>query len=342
MPPTPALSRAPSWAPSWARLGTVTRRATLGGAAALTAVAVAGCTDDAPRRTVTPPPTRRAGTDPDVLLAATVLADERAMLERVKATARRHPTLKARPRGRAGGPPGPRAAAGPGGAEADGVALPLGVRHPVARPSPGVPAKPGPALAALAQAEDRLSHVGRRSAFAARSGAFARVLASMAAAATQQAAAAVGGRARTARDPAAGAAADAGRRARRRLRVRRPRRPGLVVGRSRTSRGGCASAYAMHRGRRDQLTAMVRDADGDPVAAAGQLRRARLRAVTAAQLDAAARVIEQRCAASTRTRSAAPRAATGSGPSTRCTDAAVRELSFGGAARARSPASAEL
>lgn len=180
MPPTPRPLPGPV-------LGAVTRRVTLGGAAALTAVAVAGCTDDAPRRTVTPPPTRRAGTDPDVLLAATVLADERAMLERVKATTRRHPTLKAdlagaraahRAHVRLLARAVPKQTASPS---------PSASGTPSARPSPGVPAKPGPALAALARAEDRLSHVGRRSAFAARSGAFARVLASMAAAATQQA-----------------------------------------------------------------------------------------------------------------------------------------------------------
>jgi len=171
-------------------MGTVTRRATLGGAAALTAVAVAGCTDDGSgRRTVTAPPTRRAGTDPDVLLAATVLADERAMLARVKATTRRHPTLKAE---LAGARAAHRAhvrllsrAVPKEAASASASASPSAT--PSAAPSPGVPAKPGPALAALVQAEDRLSHLGRRSAFAARSGAFARVLASMAAAATQQA-----------------------------------------------------------------------------------------------------------------------------------------------------------
>jgi hypothetical protein len=43
------------------------------------------------------------------------------------------------------------------------------------------------ALTALARQEDRLSLSGRRSAFDARSGAFARVLASMAAASAQQA-----------------------------------------------------------------------------------------------------------------------------------------------------------
>jgi hypothetical protein len=42
------------------------------------------------------------------------------------------------------------------------------------------------ALAALAREEDRVALLGRRSAFTAESGAFARVLASMAAAASQQ------------------------------------------------------------------------------------------------------------------------------------------------------------
>jgi hypothetical protein len=174
-------------------VGPVTRRATLGGAAALAAVTVAGCTDDGSAgRTIAPAPTRRAGTDPDVLLAASVLADERELLERVKATTRRHPALK-------GDLAGARAAH-----RAHVKLLARAVPKETASPSPSaspsatesptapprrapVPAKPGPALAALARAEDGLSHRGRRSAFAARSGAFARVLASMAAAAAQQA-----------------------------------------------------------------------------------------------------------------------------------------------------------
>jgi hypothetical protein len=53
--------------------------------------------------------------------------------------------------------------------------------------APRVPARAAVALAALAREEDRLSLLGRRSAFAAQSGAFARVLASMAAASAQQA-----------------------------------------------------------------------------------------------------------------------------------------------------------
>jgi hypothetical protein len=53
---------------------------------------------------------------------------------------------------------------------------------------PKVPADPGRALLALARHEDQLSLDARRNAFAAGSGSFARLLASMAAAAAQQAA----------------------------------------------------------------------------------------------------------------------------------------------------------
>ena len=61
-----------------------------------------------------------------------------------------------------------------------------------ASPSPTATASqvaedPERALAAVARAEDELTLTGKRSAFAAESGAFARVLASMAAAAAQQA-----------------------------------------------------------------------------------------------------------------------------------------------------------
>jgi hypothetical protein len=125
-----------------------------------------------------------------VLLAATVLAEERALLARLRATARRHPTLAADLAGarathrahvrllatavpKETPSPAPSAAA---------TASP----SPTPHGPPAVPPKAGAALAALARAEQRLSQVGRRSAFAAESGAFARVLASMAAAATQQ------------------------------------------------------------------------------------------------------------------------------------------------------------
>jgi hypothetical protein len=50
-----------------------------------------------------------------------------------------------------------------------------------------VPSDPARALRAIARREDELALVDKRSAFAAESGAFARVLASMAASAAQQA-----------------------------------------------------------------------------------------------------------------------------------------------------------
>ncbi len=184
MPTTPSLRRAVR----------VSRRTAVGGAAALGALAVTGCTPrgiDA-RPGPTPAVTRSPDTDPDVTLAATVLADEQAMLDRVLATVRRHPRL------------GTTLAAARTAHTAhvdlltaavprDGV--PLGDarrrhRRRHRRRLPGrtrVPGRAAAALAALAREEDRLSLLGRRSAFAAESGAFARVLASMAAAAAQQA-----------------------------------------------------------------------------------------------------------------------------------------------------------
>jgi hypothetical protein len=90
-----------------------------------------------------------------------------------------------------------------------------------------------------------------------------------------------------------------------------------------------AAAYAVHRGRRDQLTGLVRRAGADPVAAdlSYQVPNA---ATTEAQLREAARTVEQRCAAvyadmvgstSRADRAYAVRA---------LTDTALRELTFGG------------
>ena len=130
------------------------------------------------------------------------------------------------------------------------------------------PPRPGPAavaLAALARAEDRLAGLlGPARALAARSGPFARVLARMAAAASQQAVLIA---AEAADDPA-----------RRRCSRPSPAEHAAVyvygVLGARVSGSGqpalvaaAAAAYAVHRGRRDQLTAMVRAAGGEPVAA---------------------------------------------------------------------------
>lgn len=168
----------------------LTRRTALGALVALGGAVVAGCTatgDDHPASAQrAPAPARRSGVNPDVTLAAAVLHDERTMLDRLVATVHAHPTL-------AGPLAGARAAhrahvalltkAVPD----DEPSAPASGGHAPTRPHrPKVPPKPVPALAALAQAEQRLSRVGGRNSLAAQSGAFARVLASMAAAAAQQ------------------------------------------------------------------------------------------------------------------------------------------------------------
>lgn len=179
----------------------LTRRTAIGGAAAVGAVVVTGCTpsgiDRRPRKDAAATPTT-PDTDPDVALAATVLADEQAMLDRIAATVARHPGLDGRLAAA-------RAAhqahvdlltkAVPDEARKSPSAAPSQDASPSVSPSvspapagtPAVPARPPRALAVLAKEEDRLSLVGRRSAFSAQSGAFARVLASMAASAAQHA-----------------------------------------------------------------------------------------------------------------------------------------------------------
>jgi hypothetical protein len=90
------------------------------------------------------------------------------------------------------------------------------------------------------------------------------------------------------------------------------------------------SAYTTHRGRRDQLTAMVRAAGGEPVAAELSYRLPNPSRTTS-QLRAGALVTERRCAAvyagTVGSTSRGARAwALGA-----LADTAVRELSFGGA-----------
>jgi hypothetical protein len=183
----------------WPRFPLSRRRAlaaALGGSVAPLA-ALAGCTPNsanAPERR-----TERQGRperDPDVALAATVLADERGLLGQVQATLDRFPGLApllgpARDAHQAhvdlleSAAPDDAAAASPADPSLD--------------PSLGVPPQTPPdvplqvpqvrhrAMLALSRAESQLALVDRRSAFAAESGAFARVLASMAASAEQHA-----------------------------------------------------------------------------------------------------------------------------------------------------------
>jgi hypothetical protein len=130
--------------------------------------------------------------DPDVLLAATVLADEQRLLDLVEATLARFPGLT-------------DVLTAARDAHTAHVALleeaapdePLPSASPTASTTPDaaddtesddeVPRDRRRALMRLARREDDLALVDKRSAFAAESGAFARVLASMAASAAQQA-----------------------------------------------------------------------------------------------------------------------------------------------------------
>jgi hypothetical protein len=121
-----------------------------------------------------------------------VVADEQDLIDRIDATLDRHPRLErvfadARAAHAAhvtlleDAAPEPAAAspsAGETPSDGDGTTGPRRLR---------VPADPARALRAIARREDELALVDKRSAFAAESGAFARVLASMAASAAQQA-----------------------------------------------------------------------------------------------------------------------------------------------------------
>ena len=143
----------------------------------------------------------RPEVDPDVALATTVVAAERALLEQVDATVRRHPRLErvlaatravhdahvalledAVPDESDAEPDHTGATESPSpGADPDA--------DPEAEPTtPRVPRDAARAVRALATAEDELVLAAKQAAFAAQSGAFARVLASLAAAAAQQSA----------------------------------------------------------------------------------------------------------------------------------------------------------
>jgi hypothetical protein len=122
---------------------------------------------------------------PDVTLAAVVLRREQRVLDRVLATARRHPRL------------GPSLAGARAAHRAHVALLTRAVPRSARTTSPGlpstrrhaaVPREPAAALAALARAEAELAAAGADGSLQARSGAFARLLGSMAAAAAQQSA----------------------------------------------------------------------------------------------------------------------------------------------------------
>jgi hypothetical protein len=146
-----------------------------------------------------PAATEEPRSDPDVPLAAAVLAAEQGLVDRIDAAVAAHPRLERVLAGTrevhaahvalladaAPGEPSPTASPpASGGASGDTS----GGASPTTEEPDRVPGDPARALRALARHEDELSLADKRSAFAAESGGFARVLGSMAAAAAQQAA----------------------------------------------------------------------------------------------------------------------------------------------------------
>ncbi len=155
------------------------RRTALGGLLALGALA-GGCTRETGGEAAASGPASPSpgAVDPDVALAAAALAAEQQMLATLRATAHRHRGLRT-------------VLAGTRDVHRAHVrllddAVPTGTPTTTPGQVPEPPAGRDRALAALARAEDRLAENARHWAFDARSGAFARVLASMAAAAAQQ------------------------------------------------------------------------------------------------------------------------------------------------------------
>ena len=110
---------------------------------------------------------------------------------------------------------------------------------------------------------------------------------------------------------------------------------GVLAGRVSMSRQptlatALGTAYAAHRQRRDELTAMVSAAGGEPVAAEVSYRLPNA-SRTASQLTSAALVIERRCAAVYADTVGSTSRAERRWAVEALTDAAVRQLSFGGA-----------
>jgi hypothetical protein len=93
------------------------------------------------------------------------------------------------------------------------------------------------------------------------------------------------------------------------------------------------AAYTLHRGRRDQLTAMVRGSGTSPVAAEVSYEPA-TPARTPAQLLEAARVVEERCAAVYADMVAGTSGASRQWALDALVDAAVRASGFGAAPEA--------
>lgn len=179
----------------------LTRRVAVLGTVAAAASACTPFSLDLDAEPSEPRPKAPPRTDPDVDLAAAVLAAEQSMVDLVDATLAAHPRLErvlaqtrsvhlshvtllddaAPPEDPPDGTPDDATS----GSASPTTPSPTGTESEAPR---RVPRDRGRALRLLANAEDDLSLSNKQSAFAAKSGSFARVLASMAAASAQQAA----------------------------------------------------------------------------------------------------------------------------------------------------------
>lgn len=163
------------------------RRAVLAGALVLAGGVLSACTTDPASDGARPGRPAQPDVDPDVALAATALGDVQQMLELVRATGERHPRLRE--------VLSSALAVHEQHVEFLAGAAPAGTKSPSPTPSPSprgrgaVPRNRERALASVARAERLLASAMTTHALAARSGAFARALGSMGAAAAQQAAA---------------------------------------------------------------------------------------------------------------------------------------------------------
>ncbi|HEX6248124.1 MAG TPA: hypothetical protein VFZ64_09665 [Nocardioidaceae bacterium] len=194
----------PSRAPVGVRLS---RRTALTAAAVALGGAAVGCTPEpggrrSPGHRETQPAPVEPSVDPDVAVATAALEGQQALVELVEATLERHPRLEellapvltthqahaalldeAVPEGEhPSAPAGPSPSASPGAPTS-----PEASESPGGRRTP-VPRRRDRALGAVVEAERTLTTTTKQLAFRAQSGAFARVLGSMAAAAAQQAA----------------------------------------------------------------------------------------------------------------------------------------------------------
>lgn len=176
----------------------------------LAATVLSGCTPGGKPEPLPPVREPTPGVDPDVVVAGDTLAAEREMLDAIDATMARHQGLeplltpvaavhrahvelltRAVPESPSASPSAsPSFLASPSAAPPGSPAGASPASSPSGSASPSssrVPRDPDRAVRRLARHEDRLSLFDKQQAFTARSGAFARLLASMAAAAAQQA-----------------------------------------------------------------------------------------------------------------------------------------------------------